>query len=122
MIREVGAVPVVYGSGKDRWHKGARKLYSTYQPAVALLTRPTGYGVLSRHGVPNSLPTIKDPQEHAQRRKLWELAFTPQSLKEYETLLDKRIEQLLNAMESRAGQVVDLAEWFGFLAYVMLHS
>lgn len=86
--------------------------------AVVLMDRQ-GYGVLSQPGAPNSLVTIRDPQEHAARRKLWDHAFTSQSLKSYEDLLARRLNQLVKAMEQRAGTVVNFADWFGFLALVL---
>lgn len=68
--------------------------------------------------MPGSLISIVDPQEHVQRRRMWEPAFTAASLKSYEEMLACRALQLVSAVEARFGQTLDLSEWFGYFAYV----
>jgi cytochrome P450 len=74
-----------------------------------------GYAVASPKGSSGSLLHIIDPAEHSQRRRIWDRAFTATAIKSYEPLLHARVVELENALAARTGQVIDLAEWFGYM-------
>ena len=61
---------------------------------------------------------FRDPAIHQQRRRPWNRAFNTAALKEYQPKLQARLQQLVDALEERQGQVVDLAQWIGFFTYV----
>ena len=60
-----------------------------------------------------SVIALKDPVEHAQRRKAWNRAFNTNAVKEYETGVQKRALQLMQELEKRAkpGETVNLSGW-----------
>ena len=57
-----------------------------------------------------ALISLRDPAEHARRRKPWTRAFSSAALKGYEEILGKRIYELVTALEKQH-QSVNLAEW-----------
>ena len=68
-----------------------------------------------------TLIAIRDPQEHARRRKPWNRAFNTISVKGYEQILIRRALQLVGELEKRAQvkggpleSAVNLAEWMKF--------
>jgi hypothetical protein len=69
---------------------------------------------LSPPGTLENLLNLVDPAEHGKRRKLWDRAFTPSSLKSYQPLLSARVAELRANLISRASAPLDLAAWTGF--------
>lgn len=69
-------------------------------------------------GTTGSLITIIDPQEHAQRRKIWDKSLNTKAVLGYQGMLSARIGQLVDALEKREGSEVDLALWLSCLSYV----
>jgi cytochrome P450 len=63
-----------------------------------------------------SVFTVIEPAEHDKRRRVWDRAFTPSAIKSYEPMLQHRLSQLLDALSSRVGTPVDVAEWFGLFS------
>ena len=49
-----------------------------------------------------------------RRRRPWNRAFSGTALKEYNPMIQTRVQELGDALAARRGQVVDLAEWIGF--------
>lgn len=99
-IRNVKAIPKVLGPGsaQNRWPKGRRY-------GATRLTRTSG-----------SLVTIISPAEHSARRRVWDHAFTASALKGYESVLSRRVTQLVNRLGSHDGDIVDIAEWSSFFS------
>lgn len=58
-----------------------------------------------------SLISLRDPAEHARRRKPWTRGFNSAALKGYEEILGKRCYELVTALEKQQQQPVNLAEW-----------
>lgn len=97
MVRNAKAIPIVYGPGANRWHRGGRHVAT------------------KREGGSNMIDLVI-PAEHTQRRKYWERAFTPTAVKDYEPMIEKRVSQLVSALDARKGQNIDLAGWVSFFA------
>jgi cytochrome P450 len=99
-IREVDAVKEILGH-KNPWVKGPR------------------YKVTKPPGTAGGLLFMTDQAEHAQRRKVWDRAFNPSSLKGYEPMLANRTRQLSDNIRDRTadGSTLDLAEWFAFFSF-----
>lgn len=57
-----------------------------------------------------ALISLRDPAEHARRRKPWTKGFSSAALKGYEEILGKRIHELVTALEKQQ-RPIDLAEW-----------
>jgi cytochrome P450 len=70
-----------------------------------------GYEVAKPKGTAGSLLSMMELVGHAERRKIWDRAFTPSALKSYEPLLAARVAELLENLSARLGTEVDLAEW-----------
>jgi cytochrome P450 len=54
--------------------------------------------------------------EHAKRRRLWDRAFTSNAIKSYEPMLQVRLTQLMDSLDARRGQSLDLSAWIGFFS------
>ncbi|KAJ7722764.1 cytochrome P450 [Mycena olivaceomarginata] len=95
-IIHVDAVKAVLGTGG--FQKG-----QYYEPRVdpALKTR----SLLSLRGEP-----------HANRRRIWNRGLSSESLKDYESILAKRVTQLSDRLEGLSGPV-DIAEWFSYFTF-----
>ncbi|KAL8283368.1 hypothetical protein RQP46_005778 [Phenoliferia psychrophenolica] len=65
----------------------------------------------------NSMLNLIDHQTHTPRRRIWDRAFTIQSLKDYEPMLLARLAELCDQFHARQGTVIDLNEWMGFLVF-----
>ena len=63
------------------------------------------------------LIALRDPQEHARRRRPWNRAFSPTALKGYTPIILRRTSQLTDALAKHVGEV-DLAQWFSYLSCV----
>ncbi|KAF7363923.1 hypothetical protein MSAN_01050400 [Mycena sanguinolenta] len=55
-------------------------------------------------------------EAHANRRRIWNRGLSSESLKEYETILAKRITQLVDRLEGLPGPV-DIAAWFSYFTF-----
>ncbi|KAJ7805633.1 cytochrome P450 [Mycena olivaceomarginata] len=95
-IIHVDAVKAVLGTGG--FQKG-----QYYEPRAdpALKTR----SLLSLRGEP-----------HANRRRIWNRGLSSESLKDYESILAKRVTQLMDRLEGLSGPV-DIAEWFSYFTF-----
>jgi hypothetical protein len=64
---------------------------------------------------------LRDPEEHARRRRAWNRAFSTPALKDYEVLIEARISQLVDILNTKttSGKSVDLSKWLGWLTYVI---
>ncbi|KAJ7163956.1 cytochrome P450 [Mycena crocata] len=68
------------------------------------------------------LLALRDPEEHARRRRAWNRAFSTPALKDYEILIDTRISQLVDILTSKIGTSVDLSRWLGWLTYDIMND
>ncbi|CAL1710751.1 unnamed protein product [Somion occarium] len=68
------------------------------------------------------LDGIKDFHEHAGRRKLWNRAFSMAAAKEHVDDLQTAVSELLQELEKRQGDVVDISQWISFIAFDFMGS
>ncbi|RYP52438.1 hypothetical protein DL768_002404 [Monosporascus sp. mg162] len=69
-----------------------------------------------------SLNVIREHEYHAQRRKAWDLAFSSKALRGYEPRVAYYTDLLLKQIQSRAGQPVNVTDWFNFYAFDVMGS
>lgn len=62
----------------------------------------------------SAMTGVRDHVYHMQRRRPWARAFNINSLKEYEPLIENRVQQLVEGLTGRQGEVIDLNEWISF--------
>ena len=55
---------------------------------------------------------IRDPEEHARRRRPWNRGLSQAAIKEYEQPLVVRVQLLIRRLEEQKGEV-DIAKWIG---------
>jgi cytochrome P450 len=67
-------------------------------------------------GQPPPLIGLRNPVEHKQRRRLWDRAFNTAAMKNYDEIIIRRVRELINQFEHRAGQEVDLSMWMSFFS------
>jgi hypothetical protein len=70
-----------------------------------------GYAVEHLEGTKGSLLSQMTTAGHAERRKIWDRAFTPSALQSYVPLLDGRVSELVDQLSARIGTEIDIAEW-----------
>ncbi|OBZ68837.1 hypothetical protein A0H81_11384 [Grifola frondosa] len=63
-----------------------------------------------------NLVSLRDLNEHAVRRKIWNRAFSSAALKGYEEIIAKRAAQFVEGLEVQDSEV-DLSKWFGWFTY-----
>lgn len=65
--------------------------------------------------------SIRDPHEHARRRKPWNRAFSTTAVKDFEPTAQKRAYQLMRMLEekAKANEPIDLLRWMQAFAYVL---
>ncbi|KAJ7116453.1 cytochrome P450 [Mycena epipterygia] len=68
------------------------------------------------------LLALRDPEEHARRRRAWNRAFSTPALKDYEALIDARISQLVDILNTKLNTSVDLSKWLGWLTYDIMND
>lgn len=61
-----------------------------------------------------SLVGIRDPQKHAHMRRIWSRGFTPEALRSYHPILNKRVRNLIGHFDVRVGQNIDLSKWISY--------
>ncbi|KAI0043483.1 cytochrome P450 [Auriscalpium vulgare] len=73
-----------------------------------------------RSAIP-ALVALRDPVEHARRRRLWTQAFASTSLKEYEVIVAKRARQLVARLvnvtaDASNDGAINIGKWLGYFA------
>ncbi|KAF9237655.1 cytochrome P450 [Melanogaster broomeanus] len=63
-----------------------------------------------------ALISLRDPAEHARRRKPWTRAFSTAALKGYEEILAKRVHELVAALEKQQ-QPLNLVQWISHFTF-----
>ena len=71
-------------------------------------------GMLSTKNIP--MIGIQDHKEHLLRRRPWNRAMSVSALKEYESILATRCEQLVHCIEEQRGKVF-INKWFNCFVY-----
>jgi cytochrome P450 len=118
-ISDAAALPTVMGIKPFRRSERGLRLMQKCRPPTNLIL---GYGAATLRGSTGSLLTIIDPQEHAQRRKIWDRSMNTSAILGYGDMLLRRIGQLIHQLQKREGSEVDLSMWLSFLSYVVLLS
>jgi cytochrome P450 len=80
---------------------------------VRLLTLPIVY-----HRPGNVVPMLgsRDASTHTRLRKPWNRAFTTASLKDYEHIVVRRARELIENLDKRHSQQLDISEWMEFFS------
>ncbi|KAK4226845.1 CypX cytochrome P450 [Podospora fimiseda] len=64
-----------------------------------------------------SLDTTRDEQIHTYRRKLWDQAFSIKSLEGAESIVYSRAAELVNQLQAREGQVLNISAWLEYYTF-----
>ena len=65
-----------------------------------------------------SLIAHRNPVEHKRRRKLWDRAFSTIAIKNYDDIVVRKASELVEQLEKRVGQEIDLSMWMSYFACV----
>ncbi|KAG8156905.1 hypothetical protein KVR01_013318 [Diaporthe batatas] len=99
-------------------------IFQTHTDNGQFLKDPLWWG--GQTGLPNSLLSAIDPEEHATMRKVFVPAFTPRALRaqepiihQYVNLLVERLQELVAAAEEDGEKAadIDMVPWFHFTAF-----
>ena len=60
---------------------------------------------------------IMNTEEHMRRRRAWNRGLGPGALKEYESRVATRVQQLVHRLEEQEGEVI-LGIWMNYFSYV----
>ncbi|KAJ1327028.1 cytochrome P450 family 628 [Microdochium nivale] len=64
-----------------------------------------------------ALQMTRDKEEHARRRKAWDLGFSLKAMKNYEVRVSSYTAQLMERLEESKGTVIDATLWFSFYSF-----
>ncbi|KAH6843376.1 cytochrome P450 monooxygenase-like protein [Chaetomium sp. MPI-CAGE-AT-0009] len=95
--------------------EAVKALYGTHSP----VTKGPWYTLLEPR-VP--LFMARDKQEHARRRKVWDLGFTTKAIQGYDPRITKAINQLLAAIDRSKGQAFDVSQWFSYFVFDVMED
>ncbi|KAF7317072.1 Protein kinase domain-containing protein [Mycena chlorophos] len=79
-------------------------------------------GRMPRHRKLPSLLGLRDPVEHARRRKLWARAFTRAGLEEYHVSTRRRAGQLADILKDNCGTTIDLSRFLGLCMHDVMND
>lgn len=116
-IIEEEAVPLVFGaSGLQKGQCACTSLTrsSKYTDALLLFSLED-YLARKDPNAPGNLIVLTG-ESHANRRRLWNRGMGSEAMKDYDLIIHRRAEQLVDKLEGLTGRVVDLAAWFGYYA------
>ncbi|KAI2628868.1 cytochrome P450 [Hypoxylon sp. NC1633] len=65
----------------------------------------------------DSLDTVRDPAIHAQRRKVWDHAFSVRSLHEAESLIYHHTDKLILQLRKRQSQPLNIYQWLEYYSF-----
>ncbi|KAI1332363.1 cytochrome P450 monooxygenase-like protein [Xylariaceae sp. FL0255] len=63
-----------------------------------------------------------DKDEHTRRRRVWDHGFSTQALLGYDPRITKSIDLLVQAIDKRLGQPMDMYEWFAFFVFDVIED
>ncbi|KAG6917442.1 hypothetical protein DXG01_002528 [Tephrocybe rancida] len=69
-----------------------------------------------------SLVGRRDPQAHARLRQVWGRGFTPDALRSYQPIINRRVDQLVDHLTRQCGKTVDMAKWISWFAYDIMND
>ncbi|KAJ4300727.1 hypothetical protein N0V90_002815 [Kalmusia sp. IMI 367209] len=103
---------------------GPRELSVASADAVPLIHGPmskckkSAWYTGSYHVEGASLHTTRDKQDHRERRKAWDRAFSAKALREYEPRLNRHTRVLIDKLKEQVKEpVVRISSWIGFFAF-----
>ncbi|KAI0506267.1 cytochrome P450 monooxygenase-like protein [Xylaria bambusicola] len=68
------------------------------------------------------LNMIRDKEEHARRRKVWDQGFSTKALLGYDPRITIAISQLLNVINKQRSKPIDITKWFTFFTFDIMES
>ncbi|KAH0578707.1 hypothetical protein H2248_003835 [Termitomyces sp. 'cryptogamus'] len=131
---------VAFGGKQHKWYN---ELHRRYGDVVRIGPNELSFCSpdliapgLGSHGMPKSaafdwhsidpdckiMVAIRNPPQHAKVRRVWARGFTPEALRAYHPILDKRTEQLLNHLGERTGQAIDLSKWLTWFTHDVVND
>ncbi|KAI0034107.1 cytochrome P450 [Vararia minispora EC-137] len=140
-LARVSKVHTVYIVLQGKQHLYYKRLHSIYGNVVrvgpnelsinepSLIHEILGHGGLPKGpfwdpwGHPPTLIATRDVIEHAHRRKAWSRALTTSAINDYESIVSRRAQQLVNRWKSlftcqlafgESAALIDIAKWMGF--------
>ncbi|KGO40744.1 Cytochrome P450 [Penicillium expansum] len=64
-----------------------------------------------------SLQMVRNRQEHARRKKVWDQGFSSRALRDYEPRVSHYTEQLINVIEREVGNQINISQWFNYYSF-----
>ena len=64
---------------------------------------------------------LRNPAEHAARRRPWTRAFSTAAIQEYKPQISKRVAQLIEGLAASRGSV-DLTSWISWFTYDFMND
>ncbi|KAJ7161485.1 cytochrome P450, partial [Mycena crocata] len=134
-ISKLWGVWVLLGGDQHRVHKALHDKYGPFLRTgpneISVIHVDAVRSVLGTGGFPKGQyyeprtdPTLSTRsllslrgEAHANRRRIWNRGMSSQSLTEYETILAKRVTQLVDRLDGLSGRPVDIAEWFSYFTF-----
>ena len=59
---------------------------------------------------------MRDLSEHSKRRKLWNKCVAPAAVKEYGEMLKATVRELVEQLERKQEEVIDISTWMSLAA------
>jgi cytochrome P450 len=137
VLYKISKIPGMWDSWTGRQHHVMRAMHDKYGSCVR--TGPNEVSLIEQEAVPavfgaSGLPkgqyylARKDPnapgnlivlsgEQHANRRRLWNRGMGSESLQDYDLIIQKRGEQLVERLEGLCGSVIDMSAWFAYYTF-----
>ncbi|ETW76944.1 hypothetical protein HETIRDRAFT_481064 [Heterobasidion irregulare TC 32-1] len=132
-ISRFSAWVIVMGGNQHRYYHSLHQRYGPYvrtgpnhlhisdAAAIPAVLASRNFTKGGRYNVTHStasLLNILDPQEHSQRRRIWDRAFSSNAIKGYQDSLYTRVSQLVSILEknSETGSV-NLSQWLSLFSF-----
>ncbi|KAJ7164017.1 cytochrome P450 [Mycena crocata] len=98
---------------------------SAISPMLGTKGMPKGHwwdGRMPENKTVRSLLSLRDPEEHSRRRRIWNRAFSASALKEYDLVVRNRLAQLVEILSDNNGTSIDLSQWIGRFMYDVMND
>ncbi|KAJ7510436.1 cytochrome P450 [Mycena galericulata] len=98
---------------------------SAIVPMLGIKGMPKGPwwdGRMPENKTVRSLLSLRDPEEHNRRRRIWHRAFSASALTEYDVVVRNRLAQLVEILTDSSGQSMDLTQWMGRFMYDVMND
>lgn len=69
------------------------------------------------HNALSNLVGVRNKKEHSRRRKVWQRALNPNSIKYYEGFIYMRTQQMVDLLAQKTSGPVDMSEWMGYYTF-----